>query len=349
MAACGDASDPSSRYLADVDFRRATLAASLIDPDNGYSRLRIAHYATGADGDWDRLPAWNPMVATLAPDGSRSDDEHALDVAASTDPVERLALGEAAFFRYPTQLWSGSLAIPALVSVRFADDTRGAALTCATCHARVVDGAIVAGLADEALDLGWGPGRIDVAPPPGEEPIAIPDLRSVALQTHFHRDGTVRNDGVTALAIRIETLIITSHQSAIRPPREVALALAVFLGSLAPAPAPSPTMGSTAARGFDLFEAYCASCHRPPTFSGPPVPLDVVGTDERVGLSADRGTGGYRAPSLRGVATRGRLLHDASVDDLEAFLDPNREGGHRFGLDLAVDDREALLAYLTTL
>jgi hypothetical protein len=86
-----------------------------------------------------------------------------------------------------------------------------------------------------------------------------------------------------------------------------------------------------------------------PAFSGPPVPFDVVGTDPRVGLSADRGTGGYGAPSLRRVATRGRLLHDASMPELTTLLGPSRVGGHRFGLDLAADDRAALLAYLTTL
>ena len=106
--------------------------------------------------------------------------------------------------------------------------------------------------------------------------MAIPDLRVVALETNLHRDGTVRNDPA-ALAIRIETLLITAHDGAIRPPREIPVALATWLRSLAPA---EPPAQSTAAqtRGAALFAATCASCHVPPAFSGPPVPLDVVGT-----------------------------------------------------------------------
>jgi mono/diheme cytochrome c family protein len=313
----------------DAGARREALVASLVNPSNGYSTLRLAHYATGRDGDWDRLPEWNPPSA-------------ALDVSA--DP---LVLGEAAFYRYPTQLFGGDPSTPGLVTVAFADGTRISALTCASCHSRVVNGAVIPGLANETIDLGWGPGRIDVAIPAGEEPVAIPDLRVVALETNLHRDGTVRNDPA-ALAIRIETLIITAHDGVIRPPREIPVALATWLASLAPPELPPP---STAAetRGAALFDATCATCHVPPAFSGPPVALDIVGTDPRVGLSGDRGTGGYRVPSLRGVAARGRLLHDASVRDLATLFDPSRVGGHRFGLDLAADDRAELLAYLATL
>jgi mono/diheme cytochrome c family protein len=313
----------------DARARREALVASLVNPSNGYSALRLAQYATGGDGDWDRLPEWNPPDAGL-------------DITANP-----LDLGEAAFFRYPVQLFGGDPSTQGLVTVAFADGTRFAALTCASCHSRVVDGTIVPGLANETIDLGWGPGRIDVAIPAGEEPVAIPDLRVVALETNLHRDGTVRNDPA-ALAIRIETLLITAHDDAIRPPREITVALATWLRSLAPSEPPSPSTPEEI-RGAALFDANCAGCHVPPAFSGPPVPLDVVGTDPRVGLSADRGTGGYRVPSLRGVAARGRLLHDASVPDLATLFDSSRVGGHRFGLALSEDDRAALLAYLTTL
>ncbi len=94
-----------------------------------------------------------------------------------------------------------------------------------------------------------------------------------------------------------------------------------------------------------------------------PVPLGVVGTNPTVGLSASRGTGNYRVPSLHGVSSRGPLLHDASLPDLAAMLDPTRTEasyaggrlgpgpvpGHVFGLDLDTDDRADLLAYLATL
>ena len=80
------------------------------------------------------------------------------------------------------------------------------------------------------------------------------------------------------------------------------------------------------AQGKALYEDGCSSCH---------------------GLDARGITG--RAPSLRGVGTRGRLLHDASVADTAALLDHEREGGHRFARDLAAEDRAALLGFLTAL
>jgi cytochrome c553 len=309
--------DETSAYLGDAQARRDHLRAALVNPENRYSRLRLEHYSR----DWDELPEWDPPVTPLA--GESGD------------------VGRDAFFRYPAQLVPFSGGAPGLVSVRFSDGTDGTAMTCSTCHAR--DG--VPGLPAQDFDLGalvgadWGPGRVDVAVPSGEEPVAIPDLRSVALQTHLHRDGTLRNDRI-ALAIRIETLIVTAHGQSVRPPRRIALALADYLRSLAPPEAADPP---------PVFAA-CARCHPPPAYSGPPVALADVGTDPRVGLSADRGTGGYRAPSLRGVSTRGRLLHDGSVGSVEELLDPARTvRGHRFGLDLPAEKREELLAFLRSL
>ena len=155
---CGGASDPASRYFDDAGFRRATLTASLVNPSDGYAQLRLAHYASGAAGDWDALPSWNPLVATLDADGQRQADERALDLSHATDAAGQLALGETAFHRYPMQLWSRPSQAASFVSVRFADGTLANALTCSSCHERVVDGASVSGLANEAIDLGWGPG-----------------------------------------------------------------------------------------------------------------------------------------------------------------------------------------------
>ena len=70
-------------------------------------------------------------------------------------------------------------------------------------------------------------------------------------------------------------------------------------------------------------------------------------TDPAVGLSATRGTGGYRVPSLRGVGSRRMLTASGAVPNLEAMLDPAREApGHPYGLDLEPEAREALLAFL---
>ena len=371
LAGCAPDGD-GARYLGDRAFRRAALEASLVSTENRYARLRLDHYASGRAGDWDALPTFNPPVATVGIDGRARDDEAALAIP-GLDGAALVRAGEEAFFRYPVEsaafaeaalgdgalraragLWTDEARGVGLVWARFADGTRGLELTCATCHARVAGGRLVAGLANQALDLaapdGAGahtPGRIDVALPSGEEPVAIPDLRPVALETHLHRDGTLRNSPI-ALAVRLETLIVTAHAQVVRPPRELVLALAAYLAQLAPE-APSPSSHAER-RGEGLFQGACAGCHSPPAYAGPPVPLAVAGTDPRVGESADRGTGGYRVPSLRGVASRGALLHDASVPDLETLLDPARtQPGHAFGLSLTPEDRADLLAFLRAL
>jgi hypothetical protein len=396
-------------YLRDAASRRAALAASLVNPQNSYSTLRLARYATGASDDWDRLPVWNPRVtvvaasaldaptaapATLPPDASAL----ALPDEATWQPSTSLvALGEAAFFRYPAQLaptlpsplsralanayglWDGGArGVGGLV---WADGSPGPvlALTCATCHADVVGDRVVPGLPSH-FDLGrllvdaggvtdatiaarlaaWGPGRVDVTTDDGSVPERIGDLRPARWLTHLQYDATVRQLDVVSLAIRIETLIITSHGQVDRPPRIVALALAEYLWSLGaamPASGPSATVGGT------IFAARCAGCHAGVGFTGAPRPLAEIGTDPTLGLSPARGTGLYRVPSLRGVAARPSLLHDGTLPGLDAMFDPARTSadyqggargpgavpGHAFGLDLAADDRAVLLAYLRSL
>jgi mono/diheme cytochrome c family protein len=271
-----------------------------------------------------------------------------------------------------------------LVRARLADGTTSLALTCSTCHATQGAGGIENGLPNAALNLGaalldsgqaafggaspsvlqaWGPGRLDVTTTTGLEPVRIPDLRPLRFQTHLQQDATLVALDRTTLAIRIETLAITSSGQVQRPPRIVAWALALYLETLA---ATLPDEGSARAastRGAEIFSEECVACHRPPALTGPPVALGIVGTDPAFGLSADRGTGSYRVPSLHGVSTRGPLLHDASVASLDDFFDPARLGaafdgrlhgagavtGHLFGLDLEPGDRAALLAYLHAL
>jgi hypothetical protein len=318
-----------------------------------------------------------------------------IDAAASEgDRAALLALGREAFSSYPVQILEGvdpafaSTAtassfgfftdpatgrVGALVRAEMADGSSRLALTCASCHAGLRGGAVVPGAPNDALDLGklfvaaggvppelvartlaWGPGRLDVSSGDASEPARIPDLRPVRLLGYLQQDATVRQRSIASLAIRIETLIVTSHAEDLRPPREVALGLAFALWALAddlpPLPAdPQPV----------LLERACASCHAPDTLSGAPVPLAVAGTDPTLGLSPERGTGSYRVPSLRGVGTRGPLLHDASAPDLETFFDPlrvdpgftgGRSGapipGHLFNIALPDDDRAAVLLTL---
>lgn len=415
VSACGGpASSPDHAaqvaYLRDAAGRRAALVASLVNADNRYSALRLARYASGGADDWDRLDAWNPRVAPVSaseleapaslaapaalPAGARAldlPDEAAWD---GTTPLE--ALGEAAFFRYPAQL----VPAPAEPLTRalaeryglWVDEARGVgglvraevatgttlALTCASCHADVVQGHLVTGVPSARFDLGglladagtpepaqlerllaWGPGRVDVTTADGSLPERIADLRPLRWLTHLQYDATVRQLDVVSLAIRVETLIITSHGQAIRPPRIVALALARYLWSLGAALPPAPTD----TRGAQVFAEACAGCHAGEGLTGPPRALAEVGTDPALGLSPDRGTGAYRVPSLRGAGARPTLLHDGTLPDLDALLDPARLDagfsrgargpgavpGHTFGLALPAADRAALASYLRLL
>jgi cytochrome c5 len=367
----------AARYLDDAAFRREALEASLVNPDNGYSRLRLDHYATGAAGDWDRLPEWNPASEPIAAselDESSPAADRAVSSAASPlhlpdavvserDPA-LIALGRAAFSRYPTQLARyGAVALASrdaaaryglwvdekrgvggLVRARMADGSTAIALTCASCHATRRDDAIEDGAPNAALDLGralldagavgdpasaaaiaaWGPGRLDVTTEMGGEPARIADLRPVRFQTHLHQDATLLARDATTLAIRIETLIITAHGQVVRPPRVIALALAAYVLTLADALPDARAAAARFPRGAELFDQSCAGCHARPALTGAPVPLSVIGTDPTLGRSADRGTGTYRVPSLHGVGTRGPLLHDASISSIAALFDPAR-------------------------
>jgi hypothetical protein len=167
----------------------------------------------------------------------------------------------------------------------------------------------------------------------------------------------------TTLAIRVETLVITSNEEALRPPRIVALALAAYVRSLA-STLPSLEQAKAAQpQGAELFDSECAGCHAAPTLTGEPVPLAQIGTDPTLGDSPSRGTGTYRVPSLHGVGTRGPLLHDGTLPDVDAMFDPARlqpgftdrlhgtgpVQGHRYGLSLTDAQRASLVAFLKAL
>ena len=90
-----------------------------------------------------------------------------------------------------------------------------------------------------------------------------------------------------------------------------------------------------------------------------------VGTDPVLAMQTRRGTGFYKVPSLRGVWFRNGFSHGGNADTLEEWFDPARlkEGyvpkgyhrgpspilGHEFGLKLAPNDKQALIAFLKTL
>ncbi len=381
LLGCGPASGPApteaTRFLEDPLFRREVLEQSLVDPQNGYSALRLAKYAT-ADG-WDDLPVYNPPVAPVSrnaqgafPQGPHTPVWQKTPTTAS----EWIALGRDAFERYPLSAapefsdapdhgygtwtddrgrWGG------LVQAQASDRTY-LAKTCATCHARTdADGRLVYGASNAALDLGraraeqgiagqlsleWGPGHVDPTADGLNNPTGITDLRPIRYQNHLNVAASIKNSPL-ALAVRVETLMITSAGQAKRPPRALALAIAYFLWSLGEPTAPAQPEHSGAA----LFQSQCSTCHQADFSTSDPVLLDVVGTEPTVGRSPMRGTGRYRIPSLFKVADRQRLLHHGPTDSLERLLDPERLSvtpGHPFGQALSDADKTTLIDYLKT-
>ena len=264
----------------------------------------------------------------------------------------------------------------------FADQT-GIRLgsTCAQCHAgRGEDGAITAILANKSMDLGrarllamgitpeelpseidstlvadlhrLGPGRSDVMSDDEFNPFALPDLGGIAQFPYLQHNANWVNRGVATLAVRCETLFITGSGEQTRIPRVLSWALAMYLRSLPP---PAPVGGEATAlveRGRQVFEgAACGGCHSPPLYtSDRDVTVDEIGTDRAALASSARGTGFVRIPSLRGVGRTAPYFHHGAVPDLETLFDPSREEpGHRFGLEIEADDRDALIAFLRSI
>ncbi len=352
------------------------IAASELDAPTGADPKRLS----GQAAELSLPDGTTPDEATLLALGERAFNRYPTQLA----PYLSVALtSRSSAARYG--LWVDPAGgVGGLVRARMADGSVALAVTCATCHtARGADGRLHPGLPNAALDVGraildaqhipaaasndpragWGPGRVDVSTDEGTEPARIPDLRPVRWLTYLHQDATLRGADPVTLAIRLETLIITSSRQTVRPPRAVALALATYVRSLA---ASLPTLEQAAAtspRGARLFAQTCGDCHAPPGLTGEPVALARVGTDPMLGLSRDRGTGTYRVPSLRGVGTRGPLLHDGTVPSVAALLDPARARdtfaqrlhgmgpvcGHTYGWKLSETDRRDVVAYLQKL
>jgi cytochrome c5 len=345
LAACGGARDPVRAFLDERGARRSALERSLPAEvrGTGYAQLRLERYGRA----WEELPEWNPPVA--AGDSPRTvASPIAIGRAALAGDRDALrAVGEQAFFRYPAQLapWAAAAHAERVVRVELAGGETGVAVTCASCHAERRGGALVVGLANDHIDLGWGPGVLDVTSERGMEPVRIPDLRPLRFMKELHRTASVEQRDLASLAVRIETLLVVAHGEVVRPPRAIAVGLALYLWSLADA---MPPPGAASDEGEALFRRACAGCHAGPALTGAPVAVERVATDRALARSPERGTGRYRVPSLRGVGERRGLLHDGSVRDLAALFDPARPGGHRFGLDLDEHERAELYDYVAT-
>jgi mono/diheme cytochrome c family protein len=269
-----------------------------------------------------------------------------------------------------------------VVGLAVFEDETGTRLgpTCAQCHAGRIDGEVTAVVANKGMDMGTarllamgitpeelpeeidstvvadlhrlGPGRTDVLGDGVFNPFAIPDFGGIADFPYLQHNANWVNRGVATLAVRCETLFITSNGGQTRIPRVLSWALAMYLRSLPPPPPRDAVPAAAAARGKELFaSATCAGCHVPPLFtSDREVTIAEVGTDPAALESDSRGTGFVRIPSLRGVGNTAPYFHHGAVPDLETLFDPAREEpGHPFGLELDADDRAALIAYLRSI
>ncbi len=278
-------------------------------------------------------------------------------------------------------------AAPGLVVFANIDGSTRVGITCAICHTAVRDGVLVAGAARRRFDYGrlrlsyfeatsssvepilakrmatWGPGRADVTEDNDEDPVAIPDLWGLRDEAVLTQAGTIRHASPLALAIRQDTQLTQSNHQRVRPPRELAYALAMYLYTLTPPPATTRAGFATLVHGAGLFASACRSCHDSPAYSGRPIPAARVGTDPSLARGQARGTGNYRVAPLLDVANAAPYLHHGPVSSLEELLSPARLApdyragrlgpgtipGHPFGTELATADRAALIAFLQIL
>jgi len=273
--------------------------------------------------------------------------------------------------------------VPGLVAYTDVDGTDRVGITCALCHTAMDGGELVVGRARRSLDYGamrlayehsvgdvdvrlaarmssWGPGRADITEDDDQDPVAIPDLWRLRELRHLTQAATIVHDSPLALALRQETQMLHANGERVRPPRELAWALAMYLYSLEP-PASAP-VELDAGRGAELFEAHCRGCHRDANGSGEPVAAGRVGTDRALADGRARGTGKYRPAPLIALADAAPYLHTGDVATVADLLDPARlrpgyarglhgsgpVPGHRFGTELPAADRVALAAWLQT-
>jgi hypothetical protein len=208
-------------FVENQDLRRHTLEVSLVNPDNGYSQLRLSKYT--ADG-WSGLDEWNPLVQPIQM-GTEPVEGAGKRINVDAVPWEAKALrelGEYAFFNFPGQLnqfLHSAIENPTLFGLLVKGGQvetlvwvktpagYSSAVTCATCHSGQNDaGVLVSGYPNSKFDYGaiidtyygfrtdagtWGPGRVDVTSDEAYNPTAIPDLRPIAFQKYLHRAGTL--------------------------------------------------------------------------------------------------------------------------------------------------------------
>lgn len=135
-----------------------------------------------------------------------------------------------------------------------------------------------------------------------------------------------------------------------------------------------------------FIEQGCVSCHTPPLYTNNELtPVDdfeppadhfkkysifniSVGTDPGLSLYTRRGSGYYKIPSLIGAWNRTAFLHDGQLANLEDLFDSTRLSpnytptyfkpigikqmavpGHPFGMELKLNEKKALVAFIKSL
>jgi hypothetical protein len=364
----GSPLEDARAFVSDARVRRAALLRSIADHDTPYAERRALHYALSGEGidseaDWDRLPEFLPRVREVFVDGSEG-ESGAIAETDLSELAQVIAAGERAFDRYPAQLDLSLAQIRTRADaerlglhVEASGRVRGLieaetvsgwvpALTCSGCHGRFDGETFRLGVPNERLALGdarWPLGTMDVTDDGLANPTRPSDLRPIARQARLHHAGNLENGRLERM-VRIETLLVTQQRERLRPSRMLVAAMALYLESLADT---LPELDASSVGGR-LFARECARCHAPPSLADAWIPVAEVGT-EPLATMGERGTGGYRAPSLLGVGDRRGLLHDGSATDLRAILrlDPSEHVGHAFGLDLSVEERDELVRALT--
>jgi len=230
----------------------------------------------------------------------------------------------------------------------------------------------------------------------------IPDLIGIKDRRYIDHTGTHVNRGPEDIA-RYAILVSVADDGSIgqhkfldekqrklnhRFSDEAMYAIGKFVYSLESPPNPNK-FDALAERGKKVFEREgCAMCHTPPLYTnnmlmpaaGFTPPKDdpatarlrilrvPVGTDPSLALRTRKGTGYYKAPSLKGLWYRSLIEHSGSIATLEEWFDRKRlrddyvpsgwkapgkktraVPGHEFGMDLSAEDRRALIAFLKTL
>jgi mono/diheme cytochrome c family protein len=195
-----------------------------------------------------------------------------------------------------------------------------AGLSCASCHPDGTDDGHV------WTFEGQGPRRT--------QPLDV----GLAGTAPFHWDGSLHAVG------DLMGEVFVGRMGGVHQSPERLSALTDWLFDLEPPVAEVAADDGMVFRGRRLFESAgvgCGDCHRGETFT------DNNSYDVGTGLAGEK----FQVPSLRGIGTRSRLIHDGCARSLRERFGPDCGGGDRHGnvSQLSPSDLDDLVAYLETL